>query len=67
MATLSSSSRSDEYSEDSDAEASIEKEAAYALDAANGKERKLGLTIRWFVIASWLFRGARVIARRDKA
>jgi hypothetical protein len=44
-----------------------EKDAAYALGAANGKERKLALTISWFVIALWLFRGVRVLPRRDKA
>ena len=41
MATLSSSSRSDEYSEDSEAEASMKKMQPTRWMPANGKEGKL--------------------------
>jgi hypothetical protein len=40
------------------------KRCSLRTGAANGKEWKLALTISWFVIALWLFRGARVLPRR---
>ena len=40
---------------------------AFALGAANGKERKLAFTISGLVIALWLFRGAKALLHRDNA
>src|SRR4029077_12112271 len=44
----------------------LEKRPAYALGAANRKERKLAVTISWFVIDLWLFRGASASAAKTK-